>query len=166
MKITFAAILISVFSVFCFAQDNSIEKDFEKNKSKYKIERLSMGEDASSGYDYVIYRNKSEIVKYRVIWSSSAGPNPRVEDYYFNDSKLVLLVKSILSKKLVKTAAKGRVVALQIEEKLFFINEKLSFWTEKGKPVPNTDKRWKDKEAEALEQAKGELDNYKFVKDN
>lgn len=166
MKVALALILLAVFSGLCFAQDDAIEKDFEKNKSKYTREKLSEGEDASSGSDYLVYKDGSKIVKIRSIWSSSAGPVPRVEDFYFVDGKLVLWTKSTLQKKLLKKAVKGNNVALDTEEKLWLKDDKLTAWTEKGKTVDKTDTRWKDKEKEALEAGKNELENYKFMKEN
>lgn len=112
MNLALAMVLLIVFSGFCFAQDNAIEKDFEKNKSKYTREKLSEGEDASSGSDYLVYKDGTKIVKIRSIWSSSAGPVPTVEDFYFADGKLVLWTKSTLQKKLLKSAVKGKTSRL------------------------------------------------------
>lgn len=151
---------------FCFGQDDAIEKDFEKNKSKYTREKFSEGEDASSGFDYLVYKDGAKIVKIRSIWSSSAGPVPRVEDYYFADGKLVLFVRATLQKKYLKSAVKGTVVPLKTEERLWLKDDKLTSWNEKGKTIEATDKRWKEREKEALEAGKNELENYEFMKEN
>jgi hypothetical protein len=166
MKVALAVILLMIFSGLCFAQDDAIEQDFEKNKSRFTREKFSEGEDASSGSDYLVYKDGTKIVKIRSIWSSSAGPVPRVEDFYFADGKLVLFIKSTLQKKFLKSAVKGNNVTLTIEEKLWLKDDKLVTWTEKGKTIETTDTRWKDKEKEALEAGKNELENYKFMKEN
>jgi hypothetical protein len=166
MKVFLAVTLLAVFSGLCFAQDDAIEKDFNKNKKTFKVERASMGEDASSGFDYVIYKNGSKIVKLRVIWSSSAGPVPTIDDYYFADGKLVLSMRSTLQKKFLKSAVKGNVVPLKTEEKLWLKDDKLTVWIEKGKTIDKTDKRWTEREKEALEAAKNELESFKDAKEN
>jgi hypothetical protein len=166
MKVILALLALAVFSGLCFAQDDAIEKDFEKNKSKYTREKFSEGEDASSGFDYLVYKDGSKIVKIRSIWSSSAGPVPRVEDFYFADGKLVLFTRSTLQKKLLKSAVKGNVVSLKTEEKLWLKDDKLTVWIENGKTIDKTDKRWSEREKDALEAGKNELENYKFMKEN
>ena len=165
MKIALAVALIVLVSGLSFAQDLSIEKDFEKNRAKLKLEKFSMGEDATSGYDYLIYTDKSKIVKIRSIWTSSAGPAPRVDDYYFRDGNLILYVKMPARKSQSKALIKGSNLPLVAEEKLYLKDSKLTTWIEKGKTIPNTDARWQNKEKEVLEMAKAELDNYQFLKE-
>lgn len=166
MKTASAVILIFLVSVVSFAQDfSAVEKDFEQNKSKFKLEKFKMGEDATSGYDYLVYTDKAKIVKIRSIWTSSAGPAPRVEDYYFRDGILILSVKMAARKSQYRDLVKGRSLSLVAEEKLYLKDSKLATWIEKGKTVPATDARWKDKEKEALGMAKAELDNYQFLKE-
>ena len=50
-------------------------------------------------------------------------------------------------------------------EKLVFSNGKLTGWTENGRSVPTTDKRWQEKETEVLESGKSQLENYNGLKE-
>jgi hypothetical protein len=163
-KIALAVILLALFSCLSFAQDVSVEKDFEKNRPKLKLEKLSMGEDATSGYDYLVYTDKSNVVKIRSIWSSSTGIQSRVEDYYFRDGNLILYVRMLAENRNLKQLVKGSAVPLVVEEKLYLKDAKLATWIEKRKTIPNTDARWNAKEKEVLEMAKAELDNYQSMK--
>jgi hypothetical protein len=164
MKIALAVILIAMFSCLNFAQDVSVEKDFEKNRPKLKLEKLSMGEDATSGYDYLVYTDKSNVVKIRSIWSSSTGIQSRVEDYYFQDGTLILYVRMLAENRNLKQLVKGGNVPLVNEEKLYLKDSKLTAWIEKRKIIPAADARWNNKEKEILEMAKAELDNYQSLK--
>lgn len=165
MKIIFTMILVAFCAFAAFAQGD-IEKDFEKTKLKYKLEKFSEGEDATSGYDYFVYKDKGKIVKVRVIWSSSQATTYRAEDYYFQNSVLIAYIEYSFDKKYYKTAEKGKNIPLKMVERLIFTNGKLSGWTENGKPVPPTDKRWQEKESEAIESGKSQLENYKFMKED
>lgn len=165
MKIASAAILIALFSILSFAQGvSSIERDFEKSRPKLKMEKFTMGEDASSGYDYIIFTDKTNVVKIRSIWTSNAGPAPSVEDYYFKDGALILYSKMPARKNQVKELVKGRSLPLTPEEKLYLKDAKLTTWIEKGKTIPDSDARWQSKEKEVLESAKSELENYQSMK--
>ena len=165
MKIVWAMILLILFSGFCLAQNGSIEKDFEKNKIKFKLEKYSEGEDASSGFDYLVYKDKSKVVKIRQIWSSSANPVFRIEDYFFRDGKLAALASYTFAKRYYKTAVKGANIPVKEVEKIYLTGSKLAVWIENGKTIPNSDKRWREKEREVLEAAKGQLENYGFLKE-
>jgi hypothetical protein len=165
MKLLFAVLLFAFCAVANFAQVTSVESDFEKNKTKYKLEKLSEGEDATSGYDYLVYKNKDEIVKIREIWSSSAVSTYRAEDYFFKDGKFVAYVKYTFAKKYYKTAIKGTNVPLKLVEKLYFSDSKLTSWIENGKTIPTNDKRWQEKENDTLERAKNQLEMYKLIKE-
>lgn len=166
MKLLFAIALVGFFSLITFGQNNSIASNFEKNKAKYKLEKFAEGEDASSGYDYLYYKNKDRIVKVRVIWSSSANPNYWIEDYYFDGGKLIAFIKYDLAKKNYKNARLGRTVALKEAETLFLTKEKLNSWDEKGKAVPKEDARWNEKEKSVLENAENHLEMYQDFKAN
>lgn len=159
MKIILTIILSSLFVISTFAQDNAVEVSFEKNKRNLSVTKFSFGEDASSGWDYLVYKSKSNIRKIRVIWSSSSQ-SPRVEDYYFENGKPVLYVKFAATKKQYKALTKGTNLPLKLEEKLYFINAKLSNWNEKGKTVVSTDSRWNEKEKDVLEAFKNEVETY------
>lgn len=165
MKIALTVILTALFSVLSFAQDLSIEKDFEKMRPKLKLEKFSMGEDATSGYDYLIYTDNSKVVKIRSIWNGGASSQPSVDDYYFRDGTLILHVKMPARKSQFKNLVKGRNLPLAAEEKLYLKDSKLTTWIEKGKTIPISDARWQNKEKEVLETAKGEMDNYQSMKE-
>jgi hypothetical protein len=165
MKLGFAVILFAFCCVAGFAQENSVEKDFEKNKAKYKVEKLTNGEDATSGYDYLVYKDKGEIVKIREIWSSSAVSTYRAEDYFFKDGKFIALVKYTFDKRYFKSAIRGTNVPLKLVEKLYLTDSKLTNWIENGKIIPTTDKRWQEKEIDTLESAKNQLEMYKLLKE-
>jgi hypothetical protein len=162
MKIVSIIFLIAVFSSLSLAQEISIEKDFEKNRPKFLLERFSLGEDATSGYDYLIYKSKSKVVKIRSIWNGGSSNPPTVEDFYFKDGNLILYVKLLLDKKHFKTIVRGRNIALQAQEKLYLTDSKLTMWIENGKTVSASDPRWKEKEKSVLEQAKGEMESYQL----
>jgi hypothetical protein len=164
MKFAVAVFCLVLFSGLSFAQNTSVENDFEKNKLKLKLERFSEGEDASSGFDYLIYKDKSQVVKIREIWSSSANSTFRVEDYFFKDGQALLLFKYTLAKSQYKNAVRGKNVPLKLVEKLYLTNSKLTKWVENSKIIPITDKRWPDKEKEVLEATKSQLENYTFLK--
>jgi len=165
MKVVFAVFLFAFCGITSFAQETSVERDFEKNKSRFKVEKLSEGEDATSGYDYLVYKDKAEIVKIREIWSSSAVSTYRAEDYFFKNGKLIALVKYTFGKPYYKTAIKGTNVPLKLVEKLYLTDSKLTSWIENGKAIPTTDKRWQEKETDTLESAKNQLEMYKLIKE-
>ena len=160
MKFVLMCIMVAILSGLSFAQDNSIEKEFLQNKAKLKLERYSIGEDASSGSDYLVYKDKTGIVKIRDIWSSTANDTPRVHDFYYRDGKLILFVAFSPDKKQVKNLIKGKDLTLNTVEKLSLTDSKLTDWIENGKAVSNDDARWHEKEKEVLEAAKYQLENY------
>ena len=164
MKLVLALIVTAFCGVANFAQVSSIESDFEKNKTRYKLEKFAAGEDASSGYDYFFYKDKSQIVKVREIWSSLSYSTYRAEDYFYKDGKLIALIKYTFAKKYYKTAEKGKNVPLKPVEKLYFTDSKLTGWTENGKTIEKTDNRWQEREKEALEAGKSQLENYNWLK--
>lgn len=165
MKLVFGLILIAVFSLANFAQATDAEKNFEQNKAKFKLEKFAEGEDASSGYDYLVYTKNGEVVKLREIWSSSYQPTFRAEDYFFRDGKLSIYVKYTFPKKYYKTSLKGANIPLKTVEKFYLTEGKLTVWIENGKTIPNTDKRWQETEKEILERANGQLENYERLKE-
>src|SRR5215204_4483373 len=166
MKFIFAVVWLAVCAFAVCAQDGAVERDFDKNKLKYKLEKFAEGEDASSGYDYLVYKDKAKIVKVREIWSSSSYSTYRAEDYYFNEGKLIALVKYTFDKKYYKTAERGRNVPMKLVEELYFTDSKLTSWTHSGKTIPATDKRWLDREKEGLEAGKSQLENYNWMKES
>jgi hypothetical protein len=165
IKSVFAFVLMGFCAFVVSAQNGDVAYNFEKNKTKYKLEKFAEGEDASSGYDYLIYKDKEAIVKIRVIWSSSANPNYWIEDYYYNNSKLNAFYRYDLSKRNYRNAKNGRTIPLKEVERLFLTDLKLNAWTEKGKAVSKEDARWAEKEKEILEKAAGNLEMYKMLKE-
>jgi hypothetical protein len=165
MKIILTLFLFVLLTNFADAQAVDAEQKFEKSKPRLTLELLSMGEDASSGYDYLVYRNRSGIVKIREIWSSSSGENPRVVDYYYENGRLVLLVRKNAAAKQYRQLAKGGNLPLATAEKCFVDGDRMTAWEEKGKRVPPTDARWAEKEKDTLELGRSQLDNYKLLKE-
>ena len=163
-------VLTIILTAFCcaagYAQDTSIEKDFEKNRLKYKLEKFSEGEDATSGYDYFFYKDKGKIVKVRELWSSSVNPTHRIEDYYYQNGVLVAYIKYTFDKKYYRSAEQGKTVPMKMVERLVLTDGKLTGWTENGKIVPATDKRWQEMETEAIESGKSQLENYNGLKES
>ena len=150
------------FSAFLTAQ-TPVEENFARNKVRYKCEHFVMGEDATSGYDYLFYKNGSKIVKIRSIWSASYTRGLRIEDLFFNGG-LVLMRKWTGSKRNFAALKAGRNAALTPKEELYFNGAKLTRWVENGKAVDPTDRRWAETERSILEYAKSEIENYAFLK--
>jgi hypothetical protein len=165
MKILLAVFLIALASCLTLSQENSAEKDFARDIKKFKVEKYSMGEDATSGYDYLIYKNKTEIVKIRTVWNGGASSQPTVEDVYYEAGIPVLYAKLALTKKQFKSVVKNSRVALPAIEKLYLKNLKLIAWIENGKIIPATDSRWQEKEKTVLELAKEALNFYPTLKE-
>lgn len=159
MKIKLLFIIISLFTFSAFAQDSVIEKNFEKNKKGYSLTKFSIGEDASSGWDYLVYRQKTSTKKIRAIWSNYE--RAEVEDFYYENGKPLLLVKYSAKKSQYKSLAKGVNVALIAEEKLYFSNSKLLNWIEKGKKIQPADSRWAEKEKEVLASFEEQLETFR-----
>ncbi|HRH45463.1 MAG TPA: hypothetical protein PKY82_27745 [Pyrinomonadaceae bacterium] len=159
MKILLTLILAFVLSCSAFAQDNSIEKTFEKNKRGYSLKTFSIGEDASSGFDYLVYRQKLSTKKIRVIWSNYERAT--VDDYFYEFGKPLLLIKSTAKNSQTKSLAKGANLPLTAFEKFFIKDSKLVTWLENGKNIPSTDPRWAEKEKEVLESFEEQLETYR-----
>lgn len=165
MKITLALLIMALFSFAVAAQSDTAEKDFTKNLKRFKVEKYSMGEDASSGYDYVIYKRGTDIVKIRTIWSSSANPKWWVEDAYYKAGEPVLLVNLTLTKRQYRSVKRGGQIVLPVTDKYHFKDGKLAKWIEKGKAVPTTDTRWQETEKDTLASAKNTLEFYPELKE-
>lgn len=163
MKLVLILVLTAFGCVVNFAQD--IEKDFEKNRLKYKLEKFSEGEDASSGFYYLYYRDKTEIVKMRMAWVSDGMKEHDTYDYYFKNGKLILMVRYPRSKAQFKAAPQGKALLFAPDEKYYFTDLKLTKWIEKGKTVSPDDTRWKAKEKEILDEAGERLEYYKTLKE-
>jgi hypothetical protein len=165
IKSVLTLVLMGFCALVVSAQNGLIAYQFEKNKAKYKLEKFAEGEDASSGYDYLVYSNKSGVIKIRLIWSSSARSNYWIEDYYFSGGKLNAFYKYDLAKKNYKNAKLGKKIPLKEAERLFLTDEKLTDWIEKNKAVSKTDGRWAEKEKEILQNANDILELYQGFKD-
>ena len=147
------------------AQTNAVEDSFRKNKTKYTREFFSMGEDASSGYDYVFYKSGPRIVMIRVIWSASYTKELRIDDFYF-DEDIAFHRKQTATKRQLSALKRGRDVPLAVKEEHSFAGGKLTKWILDNKTIPSTDARWAEAEKGALEQARSERDNYTWLKEN
>lgn len=164
MKILLGLFVIAFCFTANFAQNANVEADFEKNKARYKLDIYSEGEDASSGYDYLVYVKGDEIGKVRVVWSSLSYTTYRIEDYYFKNGKLVALVKYDFARKYYNSAKKGTKVPMKLTETLLLTDSKLTSWTEKGKTVPKTDSRWAETEKQIIESAGYIIEGYQRYK--
>jgi len=160
MKTIFCLLLITFFSVSAAAQKTLVETNFEKSKPTLSLFHYAEGEDASSGFDYLVYRKKSEVIKIRVIWSSSTNL-PEVEDFYYDREKPVLWVKFSAKKNQYKTLVRGKNVQLKLMEKIFFTDAKLKTWIENGKSIDSTDTRWNETESRVLDSFKYALDGFR-----
>ena len=89
MKIILTLVITLIISVSVFAQNLAVEKNFEKNKRTFSVTKFAFGEDASSGWDYFVYRQKTSTKKIRSIWSNYSDVT--VDDHYFEAGKPVLL---------------------------------------------------------------------------
>ena len=147
------------------AQMNAVETGFKKDKAKYTREFFSMGEDASSGYDYVFYKSEPKIVMIRVIWSASYTNELRIDDFYF-DKDITLHRKQTAQKRQLSILKRGRDVPLVVKEEHHFTAGKLTKWILDSKTIPSTDARWAEAEKGTLEQARSERDNYTWLKEN
>lgn len=159
MKIKLFFTLISLFTISAFAQNSAVEKNFEKNKRNFFLTHFSIGEDASSGFDYLVYRQKTSTKKIRVIWSNYSQVT--VDDYYYEFGKPVLLVKYTAQKSQYKSLAKGASLPLKAEERFYFTESKLVNWVEKGKTISSTDSRWAEKEKEILASFEEQLETFR-----
>lgn len=160
MKILLTLTVSIFLSLVSFAQDSSIEQKFEKNRKSFFLTRFSIGEDASSGFDYLVYRQKTSTKKIRVIWSNYSQAT--VDDYYFDTGKPVLLVKYEAKHNQYKSLAKGNILPLKTLEKYYFNNSKLTGWIENGKTIPNSDSRWAEKEKELLASFDEQLETFRL----
>jgi hypothetical protein len=161
MKTILAFLTIAILSLAVAAQD----KSFAANIKKFKMEKYSMGEDSSSGYDYLVYKRGKKIVKIRTIWSSSANSNWWAEDAYYESDAPVMLVKLALVKKQFKSIVRGSRIALPVTDKFYFKDAKLVKWIENGKAVAITDRRWGEMEKDAFASAKDTLEFYPELKE-
>jgi len=161
----FPIFLVACLNAVILGQASPAEASFEANKSKYSRELYGVGEDASSGYDYVFYKNGPTIVKIRVIWSASYSKELRIDDYYFEGDGLLLARKFTAPKSRLNVLKKGRAAPLVSKESFHFENEKLSRWLVAGKMISPTDQGWQAKEKEILEQARSERESYSWIKE-
>lgn len=164
MKVISAIFITFICCAAGFAQAETTERDFEKNRLNYKLEKYAMGEDASSGYDYLVYTSKGSVVKVREVWSSLSYTTYRVADYYFKDGKPVALIKYTFPKKYYNSAKKGAPVPLKVVERMTLSGSKLTNWTENGKIVPKNDARWSETETQIVESAGYLLEGYQNFK--
>jgi hypothetical protein len=165
MKIALALMMaLAFFSGTARAQEETVEQVFGRDVKKFSREIFSVGEDASSGFDYVIYKNGSKVVKIRSIHSSCCA-DPEIEGFYYENGAPVLYVRLQLPKKRLKAAAKGLVFPLAETEKMYLKDSELVKWSEKGKTVPSSDPRWAEREKDVLLRARDELDGYPILKE-
>lgn len=161
MKIILSLVFLFITTISVIPQNNLVEREFEQNKKNYSLVKFGFGEDASSGWDYLVYRKKNEIKKIRAIWSNYAN-TVKIEDYYFADGKPILYVKFHGQKKQYKALTKGQNLNLKQEEKLYFKDNKLTVWIDQGKLVDSKNLKWTEKEIEILKKFKGEIEIFEM----
>ena len=162
MRIAKVLILITLLSTLSHAQDLSIEKDFERERARLSVVRYVMGEDATSGFDYFVYKSRSRGVrKIRMVWNGGATNDPSAQDFYFKDGSPVLYVELLGNRKRVAAITRGRNTSLREVEKLYLKDSKVTMWVKNGKMIPSSDPRWKEKETRVLEQFKEQLETYR-----
>lgn len=161
MRIAKVLILIALLSTLSHAQDLSIEKDFERERARLSVVRYSMGEDATSGFDYFVYKSRSQVKKIRMVWNGGATDDPSAQDFYFKDGSPVLYVELLGNRKQLAAITRGRNTSLREVEKLHLKDSKLTMWVEKGEMIPSSDPRWKERETRVLEQFKEQLETYR-----
>ena len=165
MKFLFGIFLLAFCFTANFSQTTDFEANFEKNKTRYKLDIYGEGEDATSGYDYLVYKKGESIEKVRVVWSSLSYTTYRIEDYYFKNGKLVALLKYSFAKKYYNAAKKGTKVPMKPTEKLYLTDSKLTSWTENGEAVAPTDQRWAETERQIIESANYIIEGYQRYKE-
>lgn len=165
MKTIFTFLFIAVLSFSAFAQGDTADKRFARDIKKFKLEKYAVGEDASSGYDYLVYKRAGKIVKIRTVWSSNANPEWWIEDAYYEAGKPVLMVHLSVTKRQYKSVVRGSRMALPVKDRYVFKDLKLVKWTENGKAVPETDPRWAEMEKDIAETGKNTLEFYPEMKD-
>ena len=160
MRVILTLIITLIISISAIAQNNLIEKTFEKNRRTFSVTKFAFGEDASSGWDYLVYRQKTSTKKIRSIWSNYSDVT--VDDYYFEAGKPVLLVEYFAKKSQYKSLAKGVNLTLKVKQKFYFTDSKLVTWIENGKSVSATDSRWAEREKAVLASFADQLDTYRM----
>jgi hypothetical protein len=161
MRIATVVISIALLSTLNHAQDVSIEKDFEREKGRLSVVRYVMGEDASSGFYYFVYKSRSRVRKIRMVWNGGATNDPYAQDFYFKDGNPVLLVELLGNRKRVAAITRGRNTSLRQVEKLYLKDSKVTMWVENEKMIPSSDPRWTEKEKRVLEQFQEQLETYR-----
>jgi hypothetical protein len=165
MKIASALILIALFCNLNPAQQGAVEREFERERRTLYVDRFAIGEDATSGFYYLVYKRRAQVRKIRSIWNGGCCNDPYAEDFYFKDGHPALYVKLSLSKRQLSAAVKGRRISLSMEERLYLKESKLNIWIENGETIPPSDPRWQEKEKNVLEEFKGQLENYQWYLD-
>jgi len=165
MKITLMVILIALLSSQTHAQNVSIERDFERERRSLSLVHFAIGEDATSGFDYLVYKRRSQVRKIRAVWNGGCCQSPTVEDFYFKNGSPVLYAKLSATKGQLRRIARGINLPLRAEEKLYLTDSRLTQWIENGRTIPSSDPRWNDKEKGVLEEFKAQLENYQSYRE-
>ena len=148
------------------AQPSKTISSFEQNKTRYTREHFVSGEDASSGFDYLFYKNGASIIKILSIWSATHTKEVRVDDLYFDGEAPVLLQRMTGTTGQLKALIKGRNMPLTPGDELYFTASKLVSWTEDRKPMARIDPKWDETEKFTLEHAKSMLESYEWLKED
>lgn len=163
-KIFFLFALVLASSTIAFAQRNTTELNFDKNRTRYTREHFSEGEDASSGFDYVYFRSGKNIVMIRSIWSATHAREMRIDDLYFDGDELTFVRNSTAPKSSLASLKTGRSTGLTSKGEMHFEKGKLTKWIENGKAVSSSAESWPEAEKSTLENAKSLIENYADLK--
>lgn len=163
-KMLVLLVLVVASSTITFAQRTASELDFEKNRSRYTREHFSEGEDASSGFDYVYFRDGKKIVMIRSIWSASHTRELRIDDMYFNGKELIFVRNSTAPKSSLSALKAGRSTGMTSKGEMHFEKGKLTKWIEGGKTMSPSALSWEEAEKSMLDNAKSFIENYADLK--
>jgi hypothetical protein len=166
MKTVLLIAFVSMTVIPVAAQATDIVKSFQQNKLKYTREHFVSGEDASSGFDYLFYKDGVKIIMIRSIWSATHTRELRIDDAYYSNGTLVVFRRLLGNDKQLKALIRGRTLPLTQKEEIRFSGSKLVSWTEKGKPVATTDPRWAETEKFILEHGTSLLESYDWLKED
>lgn len=153
----FTLLIIAVFSVAVSAQTD---------KRVFKVEKYAVGEDASSGMDYIIYKYKGRIARIREIWSSSANRNPTAEEFQYDaKGNTVAYYEFAIKYSQVNAVVRNSKYVLKATDVRILKDGKMVKWTENGKIISNSDPRWAEMESDALTRGKNMLEFYPEMKE-